>query len=216
MSFDKKWINKNEYKGTNKAVNNSDTLKSRLNDSINRIDVENRKLDQAVARFQNRGKEIYDKIVDAYAKHDNIRANVYANELAEVRKVEKLIFNLKLTLEQLSLRLKTMTEIGDVAYTLLPVVNVMKGIQSGIDVINPQAVGELDQINNLLSGIIIETGTVTNMNFNFEPINDGSDKILEEAQLLAESRINYNLEKPPGSKSSQKVSSNEVNSETNN
>ncbi|MBM3292716.1 hypothetical protein FJY84_08575, partial [Candidatus Bathyarchaeota archaeon] len=86
MSFDKKWDSKNEFSNSNNTIKSSDPLKSRLTASINRIELENQRLEQAAIRFQNRGKTIFDKVVDSYSKHDTARANIYANELAEIRK----------------------------------------------------------------------------------------------------------------------------------
>jgi division protein CdvB (Snf7/Vps24/ESCRT-III family) len=48
-------------------------------------------------------------------KHDTEHANVYANELAEVRKMIKTVTSSKLALEQIVLRLNTITELGDMA-----------------------------------------------------------------------------------------------------
>jgi division protein CdvB (Snf7/Vps24/ESCRT-III family) len=106
------------------AVRPPGPLKPRLDAATKGIEMQIQRLDQASHRFQDRDKTIFNRIVDAYAKHDTARANVFANELAEIRKMEKMIFHAKLALEQITLRLKTVTELGDVAITLLPVVGV--------------------------------------------------------------------------------------------
>ena len=210
MSFANRW-EKSDRPGVGAQVKDAlhppGPLKPRLDGATKRIEMQIQRLDQASNRFQERDKAIFNRIVDAYAKHDTARANVFANELAEIRKMEKMIFHAKLALEQITLRLKTVTELGDVAVTLLPVVGVISDIKSGMSAISPQAEKELGEIGNLLSGIVVDAGAVTGMTINFESVNEDSAKILEEAQTIAESRMKDTFPELPGSKSGQLGSS---------
>ena len=43
------------------------------------------------------------KLSNAYTKHDTDSANVYATELAEIRKMEKMILHAQLALEQIAI-----------------------------------------------------------------------------------------------------------------
>jgi len=171
------------------AVRPPGPLKPRLNYAIKRIEMQIQKLDQAAERFSQRDKSLFAKIVDAYTKHDTARANVFANELAEIRKMEKMIMHAKLALEQIVLRLKTVSELGDVVSTLAPAVGVLRGIRAGMAGIFPEAERELGQIGNLLSGIIIDAGQVTGLTINFETANEDAQKILNEAAAVAEQKI---------------------------
>ena len=78
----------------------------------------------------------------------------------------------------------------------------MNDIKSGIDSINPQTEKELGEINSLLSGIVIDAGAVTDMNINFESVNEDSSQIMNEAQTIVESRILDTFPKLPESKES--------------
>jgi len=201
MSFANRWEKKDEPSFSAKvkdAVRPPGPLKPRLDGATKRIEMQIQRLDQASNRFQERDKTIFNRIVDAYAKHDTARANVFANELAEIRKMEKMIFHAKLALEQITLRLKTVTELGDVAVTLLPVVGVIGDIKSGMAAISPQAEKELGEIGNLLSGIVVDAGSATGMSINFESVNEDSAKILDEAQTIAESRMKDTFPELPG------------------
>jgi division protein CdvB (Snf7/Vps24/ESCRT-III family) len=117
------------------------------------------------------------------------RANVFANELAEVRKMEKMIMHARLALEQIVLRLRTVSELGDVVSTLAPAVGVLRTVRTGMASIFPEAERELGQIGNLLNGIIIDAGQSTGLTINFENANDDAQKILTEAASVAEQRI---------------------------
>jgi division protein CdvB (Snf7/Vps24/ESCRT-III family) len=192
MSFDKKWVKNNDSSTLDRvkdSIKSSDPLKSKLQESISRIDVENRRLDQATQRFQNREKMVFDKIVEAYSKHDNISAGAYANELVEIRKLGRMILQVSLALEQISLRMKTVTELGDVAVSLMPVIKVIQDIKPGMDSINPQTEKQLGEIGDLLNGIVADTGMVSELNMNFDAMNEDSSKILDEAIVIHESKI---------------------------
>lgn len=180
------------------AVRPPGPLKPRLDAAIKRIDLQIQRLDQASNRFNERDKAIFNRIVDAYSKHDTARASVLANELAEIRKMEKMIMHARLALEQITLRLRTVTELGDVAVTLLPVVGVIRDIKTGISSISPQAEKELGEIGNLLSGIVVDAGAVTGSTINFESANEDSQKIIEEAAAIAEQRMKETFPDLPG------------------
>jgi len=164
-------------------------LKPRLDRAIRRIEVQIQRLGHASERFLQRDKSIFDRIVNAYMKHDESRANIFASELAEVRKMEKMILHARLALEQIVLRLRTITELGDIAITLTPVVGVIHNIRNGIASVSPQAERELGEIGNLLSGIVVDAGQVTGTTLDFEMINEDSKKILSEASVVAEQRM---------------------------
>lgn len=191
--FAKRWESKREEQPfSNKlkeAVRPPGPLKPRLDFAVRRIELQVQKLDQATERFDQRDKTIFARIVDAYTKHDTARANVFASELAEIRKMEKLIINARLALEQIVLRLRTVSELGDVVSTLGPAVGVLRSVRAGLVSVFPEAESELGEIGNMLSGIMIEAGQGSGMTLNFDTVNEDATKILTEAATVAEQRV---------------------------
>ncbi|MEM2445342.1 MAG: Snf7 family protein [Candidatus Bathyarchaeia archaeon] len=191
--FSKRWDERRDEQPLTErikeAVRPPGPLKPRLDMAIRRIELQIQKLDQASERFSQRDKSIFARIVDAYTKHDMARANVFANELAEIRKMEKMIMQARLALEQIVLRLRTVSELGDVVSTLGPAVSVLRAVKAGMANIFPEAERELGLIGNLLSGIIVEAGQSTGLTINFEAANEDAQKILTEAAAVAEQRI---------------------------
>ncbi len=201
--FSKKWETKREEQPITRriqdAVRPPGPLKPRLDAAVRRIELQVNKLDQAGEKFSVRDRTIFARIVDAYTKHDTARANVFANELAEIRKMERLITNARLALEQIVLRLRTVSELGDVVSTLGPAVGVLRTVKSGLVSVFPEAESELGEIGNLLSGIMMEAGTETGMSLNFNAVNEDATKILTEASTVAEQRIKEKFpDLPPG------------------
>jgi division protein CdvB (Snf7/Vps24/ESCRT-III family) len=191
--FSRKWESRREEQPfterIKEAVRPPGPLKPRLDFAIRRIELQIQKLDQATERFSQRDKTIFARIVDAYTRHDTARANVFANELAEIRKMERLIINARLALEQIVLRLRTVSELGDVVSTLGPAVGVLRTVRAGLVSVFPEAENELGEIGNILSGIMIEAGQSSGMTINFDTVNEDAQKILTEAATVAEQRI---------------------------
>jgi len=201
--FAKKWESKREESSftdsLREVVRPPAPLKPRMDFAIRRLDLQINKLDQASERFTQKDKALFAKLVDAYAKHDIARANVYANELAEVRKVEKLVMNARLALDQVQLRLRTVTEFGDMVSTLGPVIGVLRSVSIGLVGVFPEAERELGDIGNMLSGLMLDVGLNSGSTMNFESVNEDTAKILEEAATVAEQKISANFpELPPG------------------
>ena len=202
--FAKKWESKREegssftnaIRGT---VQPQQPLKPRLDFATRKLDLQISKLDQANERFTQKDKALFAKLVDAYAKHDTAHANMYANELSEVRKMAKLTMNARLALDQVSLRIKTVTEFGDIVSTLGPAIGVLRSVSGGMCGVLPEAENELGEIGNMLSGLMFDAGASCGSSLNFDNVNEDASKILAEAATVAEQKVNANFpDLPPG------------------
>ena len=174
-------------------------LKPQLDFAIKKLDMQISRLDQANERFTQKDKSLFAKLVDAYAKHDTARANIYANELAEVRKMARLTMNARLALDQVSLRIKTVSEFGDIVSTLGPAIGVLRSVGVGMCGVLPEAENEMGEIGNLLSGLMFDAGTTCGSSLNFNNVNEDAAKILDEAAVVAEQKVSANFpDLPPG------------------
>jgi division protein CdvB (Snf7/Vps24/ESCRT-III family) len=107
--------------------------------------------------------------------------------------MSKLIMNARLALDQVSLRIKTVSELGDVVATLGPCIGVLRSVSAGMCGVLPEAESELGDIGNMLSGLMFEAGTTSGMSLNFENVNEDASKILAEAATVAEQRVSQNF-----------------------
>ena len=114
---------------------------------------------------------------------------MFANELAELRKMNKMVTQSKLALEQIVLRLNTVTELGEVVMTLAPATSVVRNLRQGLSGIMPEAEGEMSEISGLLSGILVDAGSVSGTSLNFETANEEAELALAEAAAVAEARM---------------------------
>ena len=198
--FSKSWERKKEPSLSTKikdTIRPPGPIKARLSRVIKRVELQIQRLGQASERLSERDKKIFDRVVQSYMKHDQPRANIFASELAEIRKMGKIALHARMALEQIVLRLGTVTELGDIAVTLTPLVGVIQGIRSGMSAVSPQVERELGDIGNLLGGIIQDAGQVAGITLDFEMIDEDSKKILNEAAVIAEQRMKQSFPNLP-------------------
>jgi len=146
-------------------------------------------LDSAVNRIRQRDADIFRQVVHSLAQRDTQHAIVYANELSEVRKMGKMVTQAQLALEQISLRLGTITDLGEIATTLAPAVTVIKNMKAGLQNVLPEADREIGEISGLLSSVLIDAGTTGGISLNFDAANEEAQRVLNEASQVAEERM---------------------------
>jgi division protein CdvB (Snf7/Vps24/ESCRT-III family) len=171
------------------AFNNPGPMKPRLDGLMRQIQIVMSKLDTSMAKLRDRDAALFAKTVSAVQKHELQRASMFANELAEVRKVGKMVTQSKLALEQIVLRLNTITELGDIVTTLAPATSIVRSVKQDIVGLMPDAEGELGEVSSLLSGILVDAGSMGGYTMNFETANEEAEMALSEAAAVAESRM---------------------------
>ena len=194
--FEKRWESKQDESISEKikgSVKPDKPLKKKLEEAIRLIQIQITKLDNTAAKLKEKDQRYFEKIVNYLQKHDNERANIYATELAEVRRMYKMLTQAKLALEQIATRLSTATELGDVVAALNPAMKVISSIRKGVSGVIPAAEDELGEISSLLNSIMVDAGQMYPSGISFEPTGDEAESILAQASAVAEARMKQNL-----------------------
>jgi len=188
-----KWKDKESQPSITSKIKNigkpSQDIKQQISLVTKRIDVQTQTLDVAVQRFESRDAAIFQRVVKAMADRDQARANILATELGEIRKVEKMLTQASIALESVSMRLNTVSEVGDLVAVLAPAASVLNNIRTGMSTVLPQASQELESIGSLLGDIVTSTNQSAEVPVNIGTANPEAEKILEEAELEAEKRL---------------------------
>jgi len=200
MGFEKVWSGKrggiqDKFKD---ALKPKTQLRNKIDSAVRALDLQKRKLDIALVSLREKDKHYYNKIIDSLRAYDRNRAALYANELAEVRKALRSINQAKLAIEQISLRLSTVKDIGDIVITLAPAMSVIKSVRGSLSDILPQADNEFSTIADLLSSILVDAGQMGGITLNFSTANEEAERILKEAQAQVESEMKEKLPSVPG------------------
>jgi division protein CdvB (Snf7/Vps24/ESCRT-III family) len=168
-------------------------LKNQISIVLQRIEVQKQKLNNAQSRFEQRDAELFRRTVKALSERDTLRANVLAGELAEIRKVEKMLMHASLALESVSLRLSTVSELGDIVTVIAPAAGVLNNIRTGMSGVFPEAGRELENIGSLLTDIVSTTHQDTGVPVNVGTASLEAEKILAEAETAAERKLKVQL-----------------------
>jgi division protein CdvB (Snf7/Vps24/ESCRT-III family) len=190
MPFDSRWTKPQGESVGHKlleGIKPQAPLKPRIEEAQKKLHMQIARLDAISSRMQEKDKLIFKRVVLAMQSHDSSHAKVLSGELSQIRKMNKMVTSAKLALEQIQLRLNTMTELGDVVVTLSPAMSVIKGLQNGLSGMMPEADQSFGQISELLGNIMTDSGQIPNSEIaNFNTINEDTAQIMEEASAVVE------------------------------
>jgi division protein CdvB (Snf7/Vps24/ESCRT-III family) len=193
MSFGSKWIKPQGESVSNKlleGIKPQAPLKPRIEEAQKKLQMQISKLESISSKMDEKDHLIFKRVVHAMQNHDSQYAKILSNELSQIRKMNKMISSAKLALEQIQLRLNTITELGDVVITLSPAMSVIKGIQGGLSSMMPEADQSFGQISDLLGSIMADSGQIPTAEITGSTaLNEDSMKIIEEASAIVEQNM---------------------------
>lgn len=117
-----------------------------------------------------------------------MKAIIYANECAEIRRLARLIITCTLALEQATLRLQTIHEVSNIMASVNPILSIVKETKGRLIRIVPSIAGKLDEVNTVLRSSMSEMGSFNTSEASIES-NEEARKILREANKIAEKNI---------------------------
>lgn len=164
-------------------------LKPRLDLAIRQIQVQAVKLDATIAKLGERDGHLFSKIIGFIQSHELHHASVYAGELAEIRKLSKTVIETKGALDGITLRLNTITELGDIVVTLPSALSVIRKVRDKLSNMLPEAESEITEISVLLGSILISAAQIGGYSINFEAANEDAEKFIAEVATVVEQRM---------------------------
>ncbi len=201
-SFISKWDQKiNTGKLSQKVIDKvkpEAPLRNKIEDAQKKLQFQVTKLSTITEKLQQKHDAVFKKIVDAQKTNNHTYARAYAIELAEIRKMNNMVNNAKLAMEQIQIRLNTVSELGDVVVTLSPCMSVIKGLGATLGGIMPDATASMQDLSNILSGVL--SGVSLTPHESMFTSTQGSTEtlaILEEAQAIIEGQTKKSIPELP-------------------
>ncbi len=202
-NFDKTWTRQETQSMTGKvreAVKPQGALKPRIQNAVNKLQVQISKMDAMLGKLQMRDRQLFQRIVTVMQQHDTNASRVLSNELAEVRKVTKVLSGARMSIEQVQLRLTTIHDLGDAMVEIGPTMNTMRGLKSSLGKFMPEADTELKSMTDTLGGLMSDSLTSGDaFNMESDASNAETDKILQEASAVAEQQVGEKFPSVPTS-----------------
>ena len=167
------------------GVQREDGVKGKISSTIKEIELHRRELESMRGRLAQRRKLLYDTTVRALTAKDKSKANVYANEWAELRKVVKVVYASELALTQVILRLESINDVGDVISHMSTAFKVLRKVSKTVQGLVPALDEASEQINTTLTETMAEIGNVTpSISLNLQ--TESGEELVEQARRYAE------------------------------
>jgi len=179
-------------------VRPDEPLKNRIEFAQRKLQSQITKLEGINIKLQRKHDVIFEKIVNAQKSHNNGYAKAYANELTQLRKMKNMVSGAKLSMEQVQLRLSTVSELGDVVVTLSPAMSLIKGLSSSLSGIMPEANSSMQDLSQIL-GDVLTGSSVNDAGMMNAGVSDNADTmaILEEAHSVIEGQTKVSIPEVP-------------------
>jgi|TARA_Y100000294_G_scaffold59268_1_gene56048 division protein CdvB (Snf7/Vps24/ESCRT-III family) len=188
-SFQKSWAQKEVKSMTERirdTVKPQGALKPRIQTAVNKLQVQTSKMDIMLTKLRERDQQLFDRIVTATQSHDTQTSRVLSSELAEVRKVQRVLGGARNSLEQVQLRLTTIHDLGDAMIAIGPAMSTMKELKPTMSKFMPEADSELNSMTDTLNGLMVDSLSGDSFEMQDSAMNEETNAILQEASAVAE------------------------------
>ena len=172
-------------------------LKNKINGAEKQMESQMLRLEQAHSKLKQNHDNIFKKIVEAKLTRDESKARTYAIELQEIRKVKNKIGEAKLAMEQIKLRLGTVSELGDIVVTLSPCMSLIKGLAPSISGLMPEMHSSMQDLTNMFGDLLTDSSLSSQSMTPTYQGNAETNAILQEAHDVLEGRTRTAIPEAP-------------------
>lgn len=175
-------------------------MKEIASKSITTLRVQQNKLGQASYRLKQRDKILFESCMTALRRNNKEKAAICANELAEIRKLVKFLYNVELAIERVVLRLETIGELSEIVVDLKPALRLLQNVSHDLFQVLPDVSAELDTVNSTISETLYATKISADPSvIPVDRKTPGGEQVLQEVSDFIEQKLNENLPEPPTS-----------------
>jgi len=164
-------------------------LKQQIINAIYKINAQIHKLDFSLGKLQVYDKQLFEKVVNALVEGDKTKATMYANEVAEIRKMAKIILTVRYALERVKIKLDTALVVGDTHASLAPAIVALKQVAGYMKGMMPDVYTELLEIDEALQTSMMQVTANVPLGMDTTVVTEEAQKILRDASIVAEQRL---------------------------
>jgi len=155
------------------------------------------RIELACSKLAKRDRELFDACVFHTKKGSKARAAIYANEIAEIRRVLSILEYTRLAVERAILRLDTIKVISP---ALEPLQEAFKEVKNALRLaanVMPSMTPEINKLNNVVNEILEDTEFNISMPMPTAVSDPSAESILHEAASLVEEEFKTKIPEPP-------------------
>ncbi len=185
---------------------NSPPLREIAAKSILTLRVQQNKLEQAGYRLKERDKILFESCMGALKHNNKEKAAICANEISEIRKLIKFLYNVQLAIERVVLRLETIRELSEIVVDLKPALKLLQDVSRDLFQVLPDVSSELNSVNSAISETLCATKITTDPSvIPVERKTEGGEEILKEVHKFIEKKLVEDLPEPPATVTPEKT-----------
>jgi division protein CdvB (Snf7/Vps24/ESCRT-III family) len=197
MHVKSKWVKSEQtLEDKNRANSNIDIsikysipLKPRVDAVRDQVNSQVSKLDIILNEIKTKDYETFRNMLSSVKGNDTLNSRISLSNLAQIRKLVKIVSLSKVVFENLNIKLSTVSSIVDLVSVLSPGIALVKNVRSSLISYIPESKYEIGSISDLIGGILVDAGQIGSYIINFETANEKASYLINEASLIAEQKI---------------------------
>jgi division protein CdvB (Snf7/Vps24/ESCRT-III family) len=128
---------------------------------------------------------------------NNARAKAFANELSNIRRVQRTTQNMSLALEVVVIRFSTINEFTMILEAINPTIEMIKDIQKDVSKAVPTANEVLSEMTSMTSDVLVNSNISSDVDKISTPVSTDALSILNEVEGILEDEAKAKLPEVP-------------------
>lgn len=159
-----------------------------LSDVLERLSLIKARLSRRVKEIEEKQRELFEHVVKAHLEKDEEKAAIYAEELAELRRVLRRITHASLLLEGVIYRIEAVKDLSSASKIIIPLKDVLAAASQEVRGVAPAASNGLVELIDMIEDLSVNMGDASEPVSTSPQLSEEARKILEEASALAAQR----------------------------
>ncbi|MCD6088427.1 hypothetical protein J7K07_01735 [Candidatus Bathyarchaeota archaeon] len=155
------------------------------------------RIELAVSKLEKRSRDLFNTCTACVKKGSRARATIYANELAEIRRVLSILKYVQLAVERAIIRLDTIRIVSSNLEALRETFGEVRNALNLVADVIPSMIPEISRLNAVVNEILEETEFNLSMPMLTQPAGPSAEAILREAASTVEKELEAKIPEPP-------------------
>ena len=159
-----------------------------MSDVLEKLSLIKARLSRRVKEVEVKHRELFEQVVKAHLEKDEEKAAMYAEELAELRKIHRRITHASLLLEGVIYRIEAVKDLSSASKIIIPLKDVLAVASQEVRGVAPAASNGLVELMDMIEDLSVNMGGVPETAGMSPQLSEEARKILEEAGTIAAQR----------------------------
>ena len=155
------------------------------------------RIELVVSKLEKRNHDLFNTCIMYIKKDSKARATIYANELAEIRRILSILRYVQLAVERAIIRLDTIRIVSSNFKSLRETFREVKYALNLVANVIPSTIPEISRLNTIVNEILEETEFNLSSHILTQPAGPSAEAILREAASSVEKEFETKIPEPP-------------------